>query len=107
MTGVRSFYMTGHIGQGGGANLVTSVDLAPHSVAITRIFVPYDLRGQGIGSQMLNMVIADADSSDITLCLEVQPDDSDLNYDQLVAWYQRHGFKWWVRYPGLMIRRPQ
>jgi ribosomal protein S18 acetylase RimI-like enzyme len=59
---------------------------------ITRINVPEAHRGQGIGSALLEAILADADAGHTTLALEVAPSGG-LDHDQLSAWYRRHGFR--------------
>jgi|SRR6185436_8843973 len=68
---------------------------------ITRINVPRAHRGKGLGSQLLDELLAMADEAKKNVWLEIQPSDG-LNYNELEAWYLRHGFK------GFMIykRRP-
>jgi|SRR5690349_6104150 len=70
---------------------------------ITRINVPVQHRGQGLGTRLLRQILADADVNGITLALEPSPENLD-DYDRLVAWYRRHGFK--MRHTGYMVRRP-
>lgn len=105
---VKSFYQPPEpvIGTYGAANLVTSKDLMPLAVAITRVFVPLEHRGAGIANEMMLRVLADADESHTTLVLEIVPDESEgLSYEALEAWYRRLGFKY-NKY-GLMVRRPK
>ena len=49
-------------------------------------------RGRGIARKLLAEILADADANGVTLWLEISPSDG-LDYDQLKAWYKRHGFK--------------
>lgn len=70
---------------------------------ITRINVPVEHRGKGIGSQLLKRILLDADAQGVELVLEVFP-SGDLNRSQLEAWYGRYGF---VEYQnGYLIRPP-
>ena len=62
-------------------------------VLISRINVPVRSRGRGLASKMLKEILRDADAMGITLILEPVPSGG-LDYEQLVAWYQRHGFMW-------------
>lgn len=59
---------------------------------ITRINTPAKHRGQGIAGRLLRQIIVDADALGIDLWLEIAPSDG-LDYDQLRAWYERHGFR--------------
>jgi len=61
-------------------------------VCITRINVPIEHRGQGIGTNLLQQVCDDADYEEKDLILEIVPSGS-LNYDQLEAWYAGFGFE--------------
>lgn len=72
---------------------------------ITRINVPRDVRGRGLGTKILVEIITDADAEGVSLWLEVSPSDG-LNYIQLVDWYKRHGFVSIDGY-GVMRRRPR
>lgn len=69
---------------------------------ITRINVPRAHRGKGLGTQLLTAFLKEAYEYRKTVWLEIQPSDG-LTYDDLEAWYLRHGFK------GFMIykRTPQ
>lgn len=79
-------------------------DLAPGEIStfwtITRINVPVEFRGQGYGKALLDMILADADSTGRTLWL--QPASSGgLEQATLEAWYERNGFRWY----GFGMRR--
>ncbi len=70
---------------------------------ITRINVPDEHRGKGIGSQLLKSCCAAADEEGVDLWLEIAPTDG-LDFHQLELWYTRHNFNW-VRGADLMVRR--
>lgn len=70
---------------------------------ITRINVPKQHRGKGRGSQLLKQILRDADSEGVELWLEVSPSDG-LSYDELFAWYVRHGFD--ETHYGYLVRLP-
>ena len=80
---------------------------------ITRINVPHTLRGRGYGTQILKAILADADTEGATLRLGPSPSDG-LSFDDLVHWYERHGFHFPAEptsldnyYGMLMERSPQ
>lgn len=75
-----------------GLAVLVLVDYYGDGLMITRINVPEPHRGKGIGHKLLTQCCADADMLGITLWLEIQSSDG-LSYDQLEAWYKRHGFK--------------
>jgi hypothetical protein len=58
---------------------------------VNRINVPVTERGKGIGHSMLKWILKDADTEGVQLCLHPQPSDG-LTFDELVSWYERHGF---------------
>lgn len=58
---------------------------------VHRINVPRDVRRRGLGTQLLQMILTDADSEGITLYLEVAT-SGDMTNDQLCQWYAKHGF---------------
>lgn len=72
---------------------------------ITRINVPAEFRGTGAGTRLLKQITDDADEHGVTLWLEISPSDG-LNYEELEAWYKRHGFRWYRGSFGIMRRRP-
>ena len=90
-------YETGSI-----ADLVKPGELTPHWT-IARIDVPANLRGQGSGSNLLDLILADADAEGSALALEVMPSGG-LDYESLQGWYERHGFK--PTRQGYMLRNP-
>lgn len=68
---------------------------------LTRINVPKSHRGLGYARLLLKMITTDADADGVTLLLEVAPSDG-LDYAQLSAWYERHGF---MPVGGILMRR--
>jgi GNAT superfamily N-acetyltransferase len=60
---------------------------------IHRINVPWEYRGKGYGTQILNDITNDADRDGITLCLVPVP-SAEWSKKTLVDWYKRHGFVW-------------
>ena len=103
-----------------GAVHLAVLDLSPmclpgmEGMLIPRINVPryttpdgkQYFRGKGIATDLLDECVADADAEQVTLWLEVSPSDG-LDYDQLVAWYTRHGFQQHEKHAGLMFRTPR
>jgi GNAT superfamily N-acetyltransferase len=69
---------------------------------ITRINVMERYRGQGLGTEILEMIFADADAEGIDLLLEPVASGG-LTQQQLIDWYTRHGFTYDAWY---MIRNP-
>lgn len=59
---------------------------------IHRINVPPAARGKRHGSRLLSQILADADREGVTLALAPEPSGG-LNYEALIDWYERHGFK--------------
>lgn len=87
------------------ADLVQPFELTANWT-ITRINVPRESRGQGYGTRLLEMILADADAEGLTLQLEVQP-SGEMTYAALTDWYMKHGFQQRPRNFGYMIRRPK
>ena len=85
------------------ADLILPGELTP-GWTISRINVPAIHRGKGLGTKILNEITADADAEGASLWLQVMP-SGPLDYDALVAWYRRHGFKH-HHTTGYMVRRP-
>lgn len=85
------------------ADLVAPNELTSYWT-ITRINVPHEHRGKGLGTKLLRRILEDADKAFVILALEPSPSDG-LNYDQLTAWYSRHGFE--LTQSGYMLRSPR
>lgn len=68
---------------------------------ITRINVPLEHRHKGYAHELLQQILDDADKEHINLYLEISPSDG-LTYQELEAWYMRHGFHYWK---GIYRRR--
>lgn len=66
----------------------------PLNWTLTDIHVPMTYQGQGVGSKLLRMVTSYADEEGIDIRLNVQPGGGWMNYEELVQWYNRHGFVW-------------
>lgn len=73
-------------------NIPPTLPLTTHGWMLTRINVPAMSRGQGFGSRMLKAVLADADRLGEIIYLDILP-TGPLGYEDLKAWYQRHGFR--------------
>lgn len=63
-----------------------------NGMLITRINVPAQHRGQGVGRELLKLILAAADAEGLNLYLEISSSDG-LTYDELEAWYVRYGFR--------------
>lgn len=57
-----------------------------------RLYVRPEYRGQGIGSVLLDKLLVHIRGHNATLLLDINP-YGDLDYEQLEAFYIRHGFK--------------
>src|SRR6185369_9551323 len=75
-----------------GLAVLDVVDYHGDGYIITRINVPKAHRGKGIGTQLLTECLAEADKLGVKLWLEIQSSDGP-SYEELEAWYMRHGFK--------------
>lgn len=60
---------------------------------ISRINVPREYRGQGIGTELLERVLEEADIEEVNLVLEILPFSDGPDYEVLHAWYSKHGFR--------------
>jgi len=85
------------------ADLVKPRELT-YDWTITRINVPEKFRGQGHGSELLQLILADADAEQVPLQLSVFP-TGPLGWRALADWYERYGFK--MVSTGYMRRRPK
>lgn len=91
------------------ADLCDAREMGLIGTLITRINVPEPHRGNGHGSALLREICMDADTEQVNLWLEIHASDGRgvMNYDKLVAWYERHGFKFSTIIPTMMVRRPR
>jgi GNAT superfamily N-acetyltransferase len=78
---------------------------------VHRINVPWRYRGEGFGSELLSMILLDADQEGAELALTPLATPMDvglrligLSSSQLFAWYARHGFEWESN-PDRLMRR--
>lgn len=58
---------------------------------IHRINVPQNARGNGYGTELLKMILSDAEEEGVTLMLAPESSGG-LSQNDLIAWYLRHGF---------------
>lgn len=86
------------------ADLVPLTSMEPPGWLLTRINVPHQHRGCGVGTQLLLEVLKDADVEQETLYLE-PASSGGLLQNELVEWYARHGFVYFVG--PVMIRHPR
>lgn len=87
------------------ADLTNVGEMVPGTMTITRINVPAESRGKGLGSMLLKQICTDADAEGVGLSLEIVP-SGPLDYQDLYRWYGRYGFEWIPKY-YCMIRTPQ
>ena len=83
-----------------------TVDLVKYSIGkksmlITKIEVPREFQDEGIGSELLRLVLEDADRTFTTLWLEIHP-KMDTTAEMLHYWYTKFGF---VKMESGMYRR--
>ena len=72
------------------------------------LFVVPHLRGRGIGTELLNDVLNDADAYEVTLRLRAVPVDGRLAaLERLINWYASYGFVRTDTTKTTMIRYPQ
>jgi GNAT superfamily N-acetyltransferase len=88
------------------ADVTNLGEMVPKTRTITRINIPEESRGRGLGTKLLRRILADADAEGVILSLEIMP-SGPLDYNALEAWYRRWGFKPWKKHPMVFIRRPR
>lgn len=86
------------------ADIIRPGELTPNWT-ISRINVPAEYRGKGVGGKLLREILADADAEGVTLQLEIMPSDG-LTYEELRRWYISYGFRhtptgYWKRKPQI------
>ena len=62
------------------------------NIYIASIVTHPDMRGQGIGSALLNKVFDLADKRGLTVEIFASPTDSSISESQLYQWYENRGF---------------
>ncbi len=78
----------------------------PELYELCRVNVPPSVQGKGYGSQLLKLVLAEADACGVTI--KLYPFASGpLDKAALIAWYERYGFVkskgiFWYRLPQKM-----
>lgn len=72
---------------------------------IHRINIPTEHRSMGWGRALLGVILQDADREGAALWLTPLASGG-LTLNQLVSWYQRHGFAWSGN-PHVLRRQPQ
>lgn len=80
------------------------VEIEPNTYLLTRINVPTKLRGHGVGSLLLDKILAQADALGVTIVLEAHASGG-MGNKNLVDWYKRRGFETQVL--GTMARKPR
>lgn len=78
-----------------GAFIVAEKTIEPEGIELPAVYVPYEMRNRGIGTQLLKEAIRK-----ITGLYPVYPiyllampmPDCPMTLDGLVEWYQKHGF---------------
>jgi predicted GNAT family acetyltransferase len=88
------------------ADLTNVGEMVPGTMTITRVNIPAAHRGKGKGTELLKMILTDADQYGVLLSLEIMPSGS-LDYEALYDWYVRHGFFTHPDYAGVLVRVPQ
>ena len=75
----------------------------PDRLVLRYIFVTPRFRGEGLGSKLLQAVLAGYQDTPIELRVEAQP-GSALDDTALMAWYARYGFLPQLTRPGWLVR---
>ena len=91
-----------------GGNLRYSVyykDGVPDYIYLHGVGVTPDKQGQGIGTNLLQKLIAIADKNNLPIELQVAPIlNKPMTSDDLIKWYEKNGFVY--QYAGGMIYYP-
>lgn len=72
---------------------------------MTRINVPRAFRGRGIGTELMQMILADADRTCSVIYIHPLAQDPAWQ-ERLVAWYEKFGFRAVPHRDGELIRSP-
>lgn len=74
-----------------GVDLWICLDSAGH-LALNKIIVPREVRGRGVGSQVMALLIAEADRQGVTMSLTPTRDFGATSLHRLRRFYRRFGF---------------
>lgn len=89
---------------GGELAVVSCTRLSATAMLLVTIHIPRERRGNKIGSALLKHLCELADENGVNLYAEPHPFDAcPLTQDQLIEWYERHGF---IRFGGAWRRWP-
>ncbi len=86
---------------------IAIADLMPFrkGYLLTRINVPREFRGNGIGTKLLKLILEDADRT--CSIIYVHPSASEPEWQELlVAWYMKFGFREDAQREGELLRSP-
>lgn len=75
-------------------------------VDIKTLYLPEELRGQGIGTEFLRKLCAEVDRRGVAIGLYPEGDTPERT-ERMVSWYERHGFRAMPddsKYHGLHVR---
>lgn len=87
--------------------IIDLMEIEKNKFLVTRVSVPREHRGKGIGTELLNKVIKDADKECATLLIEPQPyADTTMTKKSLINYYKRFGFEY-ISEEDYMIRKPK
>lgn len=82
-------------------------DIDDNTTLVTRVVVPEEKRGEGIGTELLNELTSDADKECKTLLLEPRPyTGSGMTKRSLINYYKRFGFEC-ISKDDYMVRKPK
>ncbi|MFE7463084.1 GNAT family N-acetyltransferase [Streptomyces sp. NPDC057499] len=74
-----------------GVDLWIAVDSAGH-LALEKIVVPRGMRGQGVGSRVMTLLVTEADRQGVTMALTPTRGLGATSLDRLRRFYRRFGF---------------
>ena len=83
--------------------VIDLVEVEKNKYLVTRVSVPREHRGKGIGTKLLKEVTKDADKECSTLLIEPKPYDSGMTKESLINYYKIFGFEY-ISEEDYMIR---
>lgn len=72
---------------------ISQDDCDDNALVLDMVWVDEAERGQGIGTQLVELAIEYAEEEGKTLGLYAEPQDDSTDQERLIAWYRRFGFK--------------